>query len=473
LTCILVVGCGDEPPPFTRGSGDGGSGGGLDPGTGGGLDPGTGGGVDPGTGGSAGSGGAPQAAEWGEPARLDDAGESPTLLADSGGRIVALWQGSRRFRLSEFDNGAWNAPEPTAADAQLVASSLQAGLNGSGGALAIWSRSSGSPDQTIWSASWSPETGWDEPDRVSSEGAATDPSCNEIAVSRSGAAVAVWCQPSSSSLNPDAHEVWVNYLSTSTGWGIPESLSQSATYPRVAIDGSGRAIAVWCEEGLSNELRSSGYTPSTGWSQPQGIGAQQPLVSFYASLAMNDQGSGVAVWYEKIDEFEGRTLLGARYDPGSAWGPVELIGNDQQYSTAVVSLPHVAIGSNGHIAAVWTVNRENLIRHIWANHYVSGVGWNGSEQIDTLGHDAWSPRVAVDGAGAATAVWLSFDRGPTFGFFSVLANRYSATDGWGAPTFIELRDDNAFSPRVQIGTDGTAHSIWSTDSPGIWVNRSN
>ena len=108
--------------------------------------------------------------------------------------------------------------------------------------------------------------------------------------------------------------------------------------------------------------------------------------------------------------------------------------------------------------------------------------WNIPVFVSELGKEAGSPQVAVDPDGNAIAIWTQDDGGR----FNLLANRFEAGVGWGAPTLIE-RDDSgdARAPMLAIDPAGNAWAVWqqivgppgSEASPislaghNIWGNR--
>ena len=95
-----------------------------------------------------------------------------------------------------------------------------------------------------------------------------------------------------------------------------------------------------------------------------------------------------------------------------------------------------------------------------------------AERIETgNAGDAFSPQVAVDAKGNATAVWYQFD-GTRLGIWS---NRFDEMSGWGTAERIEDNTVEQGSPQVAVDANGNATAVWSQDNAGgdsdIWSNR--
>jgi hypothetical protein len=93
----------------------------------------------------------------------------------------------------------------------------------------------------------------------------------DVAISGNGTSMAVWAEQ-----NPgDSNNSVKASLRTSAGWQTPVTIETSfdnvdpSTPPRVAMDASGNAIAVW-RQGPTNapSIWAAVYTPQTGWAAP-------------------------------------------------------------------------------------------------------------------------------------------------------------------------------------------------------------
>ncbi len=150
-----------------------------------------------------------------------------------------------------------------------------------------------------------------------------------------------------------------------------------------------------------------------------------------------------------------------------SWGGPELISLSQ----GSASDPDIAVDASGNAIAVWRESFQNE-QTVWSNRYTAGVGWGTAEIIKTApGNALQLPKVAVDPAGNAIAVWEQ----STPPIISVYANRYTAGGGWGTAVLLETDDVNkATGPQVGIDASGNAIAVWGQSDgvrPSIWANR--
>ena len=109
---------------------------------------------------------------------------------------------------------------------------------------------------------------------------------------------------------------------------------------------------------------------------------------------------------------------------------------------------------------------------VYVNRYESGVGWGEAVLIETddAGR-AFAPRVELDSAGIAIAVWYQYDGSR----YSIYANRFEPTAGWGTAELIET-DDVAHVTAVELAGDGNGNfiAVWKQSASGgytAWSNR--
>jgi hypothetical protein len=121
--------------------------------------------------------------------------------------------------------------------------------------------------------------------------------------------------------------------------------------------------------------------------------------------------------------------------------------------------------------AVW-IQSDGLRNNVLANRYTAGQGWGTAVLIETdNAGPALEPRIAFDGNGNATAVWSHRD---VAGFtFNILANRWTAATGWGTPAPIDNAPEAARAPQLGIDGSGNVIAVWfQTEGPrtNIWAN---
>ena len=143
-------------------------------------------------------------------------------------------------------------------------------------------------------------------------------------------------------------------LAVSTAWSAPVNISAArlnAQTPRVAVDGSGRATAVWTHYDGSNDI-------------------------VQASNSLN----------------------------GGAWSTPVNLSTASQYAAD----PQVAVDGSGRATAVWDrSDGSNSIVQVSTS--LNGAAWSTPVDVSAAGHNAYLPQIIVDGSGLATVVWERFD----------------------------------------------------------------
>ena len=293
----------------------------------------------------------------------------------------------------------------------------------------------------------------------------------EVAVDASGNAVAVWQQSDGTRNN-----IWANRYDAGTdSWGsaalIETDNSGSASYPEVAVDASGNAVAVWQQsDGARDNIWVNRYDAGTdSWDTAALIETDNSGPAYEPQVAVDASGNAVAVWQQS--DGTRFNIQANRYDAGTdSWGTAALIETDNSGSAGPAQ---VAVGASGNAVAVWR-QYDGSVFNVWVNRYDAGTdSWGTAVLIETDNTgNAYDPQVAVDASGNAVAVWRQQDGG----VINIQANRYDAgTDSWGTAVLIETDNTGStYDPQVAVDASGNAVAVW-TQSDGtranIWANR--
>ncbi len=337
-------------------------------------------------------------------------------------------------------SGGWLVATLVEVDSPGIAHNPQVGVDESGNAVAVWRQSDGSR-YNIWANRYIVSSGWATAQLIET-GDAGDVGNPQVAVDRSGVAVAVWAQNDGSRYN-----IWANRYAAGWGWGtatlIETDNTGDASTPQVAVDGSGNAVAVWTQfDGTWNSIYSNRYAAGTGWGTARLIDGDVAGNAQGPQVALDKSGSAVAVWEEW--DGTGYNIWGNRNPSGTGWGnaaPIETANASSSQD------PQVAVDASGNAVAVWHLY-DSTRYNIWAARYSTAAGWGtvGLIETDNAGQ-AFIPQVALDGSGNAVAVWEQTNGTR----YNILANRLVEED----PPALSL-----FSP-----IDGS-----STNISSVWVS---
>ena len=345
---------------------------------------------------------------------------------------------------SVYSNGSWSAGAevPTGATRAIQPS---ASINSSGVAFVVWGESGTSkfPVRAIRyeNGTWSGKT------TLSTEnlGNAEFP---RVAVDESGNAYAVWQQADASTTN-----IWANKFTAGGTWGTSakiETAAELADRPVVEVTSAGTAVAVWQQ---NNQMWGSGNTGSS-WSSRATVGSsgQGP-----AALVAASSGSVVAIWQGNPTS----DIYASRYT--GTWLTAEPI--DASTDNSARGSLSLSADAGGDVLAVWAQGPAST-QDAWYARLRPAQGWGGASRIENNGGQANYPSVAYGAGGLAMAVWTQPDSGQN----SLWSNSFSPTTGWSAPGRVELDNTGAVTnaPFVFFDPKTTSYvAVWtqSTTNP--------
>lgn len=99
--------------------------------------------------------------------------------------------------------------------------------------------------------------------------------------------------------------------------------------------------------------------------------------------------------------------------------------------------------------------------------------WGVPRSLEANSADARYPRVAVDAAGNAIAVWQQAGPGP-FDSIGIWTSRFTPATGWGPAEVLDTEDDVANAPQVAMDPSGNAIAIWQQSDgtrTNLWANQ--
>jgi hypothetical protein len=400
---------------------------------------------------------APSRAEaaWLPPVDISTVGSDatePEVAVDSAGDVVVVW---RRLDGANYvietaerpAGGTWSAPLQLSAGGQ-NAETPQLAVDAAGDAVAVWSRSNGS-NYIVQCATMAAGGGWGAPLELSAPGA--DAKAPQVAVDGTGRLVAVW----SRSTGPSTAVVQSATGVPGGAWSGQVDLSTSGRndQPQIAVDLRGDAAAVWRHYEAGLTLIQSAVRPSGGaWEPPLPVSpssgtAERPHV------ALDATGRAVAVW--RRDGGAGYLVESAQRPAGSWLPPVPLSASEGN-----AEAPQVAVNATGNAVAVWSRSSKKgglSTTAIQAAVQSAGGAWGSPFDLSPAEELAEGAQVGFDARGNAAAVWTSANANP-----AVVHSASKPPGGsWTPPIELSNPDRGAFEPRLAFDAEGNGVAVWS------------
>ncbi len=408
---------------------------------------------------------------------LDNAASAflPDVAAGANGDVVVAWfregEGAEdgRYRLFARRYAAgqgWGPVEPVGTD-NAVAVGCQVAMDASGNAFVVWMRLGGSsPDHitSVFAARYRAGAGWEPQEEIGTDNAftVTNP---RIAVDRDGNALAVWVE---NTLSPPTSGLWARRYAAGSGWGAPERIGPEgggSGEPWVAADGTGSWFAVWAQqEDLGGGLWmtrawSRRYDSVNGWGSPVPLDNTGAMYVTGPQVAVDNAGNAVATWSRLEPMGSQYHAWSSRYRAGDGWRVAVRVDSD---NTTGTGSPSLALDAAGAATAVWTypgpIGAGSYVR---ASRSVAGAGWDEWQGIGDNVMVVSPARCGVDAAGNVVAAWSRAGLPET-----VWANRFVPGAGWTGRVQIDTGAGYQMRDlRLAVSPGGDAFAAWCQTEP--------
>jgi hypothetical protein len=290
--------------------------------------------------------------------------ETPKVAIDTYGNAIVVWRRydvtQRSIWANRYEPGAgWLTPTLIESNTLGDTESPQIAMHGNGCAMVVWRRCS-SKQTDIWINDYTLHIGWGTARRLNM-GSTSDAYEPQIAISHGGSAIVVWRQSDGT-----GHKVWFNRYTHDTKWDVAQAIEIDHTWqafePQIAMHRSGSAIAVWCKSNIgSSSVWASCYTPNIGWGVAQMISGNSNANK--ALIRVSANGTAVAIWHQ-ADE-KAHVICANSYRPGTGWGEATVF---KSALTGRADLPQIAMNDSGDAIAVWQqLNglQENILASVY------------------------------------------------------------------------------------------------------------
>jgi hypothetical protein len=286
-------------------------------------------------------------------------------VVDASGAVSVLIAGNDVHHNTLPAGGSWGSWAQVDASGSLTAERADIALNGNGHAMAVWrERNAGDTAYSLKAARYTPATGWQAPQAIESGfDTVTSMSFPRVAINTAGQAIAFWHQGNS---------VWFNVFSAAAGsWGTATEVDAGqvnanfAAQLSLAMTPDGRAIATW-NSGLY-ALKAMRFTPGAGFSAPETVAPY----SVDRSLGLDDNGNAVLV-YRSPDRWPNpstgtQNIYSRRLAWGGNWSEVVAIETEPGNTKGNVA---TAFNRSGRGVAAWAQNDSatgEIRNSLWAN----------------------------------------------------------------------------------------------------------
>ena len=243
-------------------------------------------------------------------------------------------------------------------------------------------------------------------------------------------------------------------------WSSPIKLatvtqSSSILAPAVAVNASGKKLAVWVQDGqVQARAFENGVWGNVSTLSLASLGVSEP------SVALSEDGQAVVSW---LQQGSGQSTVESVFFSNGQWSLPTTVS-----STGVtVSSPKVDVSGNGQATLAWAESDSSAgscgIQTATAN---TGSAWSAPLTLANTCHTQVS--LSVNAQGEALVGWgdLSFLTGK-----GVYAATRDASGIWTDATELTPPAYRQYLPAFSLGEDGTAVAVWNNAYNGLMFSR--
>ena len=249
----------------------------------------------------------------------------------------------------------------------------------------------------------------------------------QVAIGVNGDGFAVWAQYDRNIGEEGAITyIWASHYSA-TGWEPAQRIGNlsagSGIQPKVSIDGSGNATAVWTQydgnPGLPatsrSNIRSNQYRAGTGWGTDRLVSIDNSGNAYEPTVATNTEGNTIVVWRQStLWRYGTVNLWYTTFSREKDWSQPGKVsdeiywGGDEGYQGRITSTPVLNMDGSGDAVVLWDFENTETSNNIASSRYIAGRGWTRANLIDApeAGY-AYRPKATFDTGGRTIATWCN------------------------------------------------------------------
>lgn len=334
-----------------------------------------------------------------------------------------------------------------------------------------------------------PPVSWDSAVRVNTDAGSTEQKYPAMATGADGTAYLVWGDGRLAGVG--VADVYFSSRSTGAGaWSVNERVSDvtnGTQDPAIAVDGTGKVFAIWTDFRNGNfDIYASTRSPATGtWSANKKVNddTKGNKSQTRPRVAVDGSGNALAVWYDQRSNQN--NIYASRLPAGaSTWNASLRVTDD---TAAVKTDPDTAFAPNGTATAVWSDTRSGSgIYNVYSSTLAAGSNsWATNTRVNDVPTSLSfcpsckaRPRLGIDGAGNILVVWVDSRRSPAQLRFT---RRLAGAQAWPASAAVP---DTQIAPTcgstgnepcgiaLTVRVDGSAYLVWEDARDGrMWGSQ--
>lgn len=282
----------------------------------------------------------------------------------------------------------------------------------------------------------------------------------QVAVNSAGEAVAVWERS-----NGGRDIVEASIRPPGGSFSIPVKVSRSGfggSFPQVAVDDVGGAIAVWRHVDGKSSVVQSAMRPAGGrFSAPVTL-STDGLNAYLPQVAMNAAGDQIVVWQSESGRGFGSFVVQAavRQVGGRFSAPVTVSTAGQDGEG-----PQAAIDRDGDATVIWQGSAAGGATTTTAQAVEHPAGGTFSDPVtlSAPGQDIALPQIAMSGAGETFAIW---QRSLPGGKTAIQVVQRPVGQAFSLPSTLTAVNEPSVSPQIAIDDAGNAVAVWEGANAG-------
>ena len=222
----------------------------------------------------------------------------PKVATSSNGTAIAVWVDNGNIMASNYNGGSWSGSEISIESLGGTLVDPHLAMDSSGNGVVVWYESS---SINVYLNRYISGSGWQTEQIISDQTSNAWVGHAMVEIDGSGTAIATWAQNSPSSGYYDA---WANHITVSNGTATGPEVISTVTVggvafagPRIAIDSSGNAMAVWYQyDATRYNIWANKYTAGGSWGTAELIETADGTAYIPWVSADPTTGNFIAVW---------------------------------------------------------------------------------------------------------------------------------------------------------------------------------